>query len=91
MADLEARNHTALFHSFEIDDHSDERRWRNAKRDMQVVWTALWNRVDFLVTSDARIVARASNLAAIRPIDILTPPCFLWILEDRRDPPIAAS
>jgi hypothetical protein len=91
MADLETRIHTALFPSFEIDNHSDERRWRNAKCDVQVVWTALWNRVDFLVTSDARIVARAPKLAAIRPIDVLTPPCFLRVLKDRSDPPIAAS
>jgi hypothetical protein len=91
MADLEAHIHTALFPSFEIDDDSDERRWRNAKCDVQIVWTALWNHVDFLVTSDARIVARAPKLAAIRPIDVLTPPCFLRVVEDRSDPPTEAS
>jgi hypothetical protein len=89
MAALESRIHVALFPSFDIDDDSNEHRWRNAKCDVQVVWTAMWNRVDFLVTSDARIVTRAPKLAAVRPIEVLTPPSFLQTLEERDDPSIA--
>jgi hypothetical protein len=78
MADLESRIHAVLFPSFGIDDRSDERRWRNVKCDVQMVWTAMWNRVDVLVTSDKRIVARGPKLATIRPIDVRTPASFAY-------------
>lgn len=91
MVALESSIHATLFPSFAMDDDTDERRWRNAKCDVQVVWTAMWNGVDVLITSDQKIVSRAPKLAQIRPIDILTPPSFLRALEGGGDPPTAAS
>jgi hypothetical protein len=91
MADLESRVHAVLFPSLEMDDHSDKRRWRNAKCDVQVVWTAMWNEVDVLVTGDRRIVDRGPKLAAIRPIEVLTPATFARALEDRAHPATSTS
>jgi hypothetical protein len=87
MIALETQIHIVLFPSFAIDDDSDPGRWRNAKCDVQVVWTAMWNRVDFLITSDRRIVDRAPRLASIRPIEILTPAEFSEMREGHPDPP----
>jgi hypothetical protein len=91
MLDLESRIHRVLFPRLPVDDDSDKRRWRNAKCDVQVVWTAMWNGVDVLITSDQKIISRAAKLAQILPIDVLTPPSFLRALEGGGDPPMAAS
>jgi hypothetical protein len=47
----------------------------------------MWNRVDFLITGDRRIVDRAPRLASIRPIEILTPAEFSETREGHPDPP----
>jgi hypothetical protein len=91
MVDLESRVHAVLFPSLGMDDHSDERRWRNAKCDVQAVWTAMWNRVDVLVTGDRKIVDRARELTAIRQIEVLAPATFARALNDRADTPTATS
>ena len=54
MVGLESSVHAILFPSLRMDDHSDERRWRNAKCDVQMVWTAMWNDVEVLITGDDR-------------------------------------
>jgi hypothetical protein len=82
MLELEARIHAVLSPTLAIDDRSDERRWRNAKCDVQMVWTAMWNGVAVLISSDKKIVARSTALAAIRPIEVLTPASFLRSLEE---------
>jgi hypothetical protein len=87
MIALETQIHSVLFPSFAVDDDSDPRRWRNAKCDVQVVWTAMWNRVDVLITSDRRIVERGPRLASIRPVEIQTPAQFLETRAGHPDPP----
>lgn len=87
MSDLESIIHDILFPTLRMDDDSDEGRWRNAKCDVQVVWTAMWNGVDVLVTSDQRIVSRAPELAAIRPIEVRTPVSFAESRGERHKGP----
>jgi hypothetical protein len=60
---LEAKVHAILAPGLAMDDRSDAYRWLNVKCDVQLVWTAIWHRVDVLVTRDQDIVKKADALA----------------------------
>ena len=60
---LEAKVHAILAPGLAMDDRTDPYRWLNVKCDVQLVWTAIWHRVDVLVTRDGDILKKADALA----------------------------
>jgi hypothetical protein len=65
MKELEKKVHQILAPNFDIGDDSDERRWRNTKCDVQVVWCALWHKTDIVITSDKGILSKSPALAEL--------------------------
>lgn len=62
MKELEVKVHRTLAPDFDIEDRTNDRKWRNVKCDVQVVWTAVWHKVDTLITSDSPILSKADKL-----------------------------
>ena len=80
MKELELKVHRTLAPNFDMEDKSDERKWRNIKCDVQVVWTALWHKADTLVTSDKPILAKARRLGVLG-LRVLSPAAFAVEIE----------
>jgi hypothetical protein len=74
---LERQIHQVLAPDLDFDDRSNERRWRNVKCDVLLVWAFIHHGVDILLTNDARIVKKASQLAELGAGRISTPQQFL--------------
>lgn len=62
MKELEVKVHRTLAPGFNIEDRTNEHKWRNIKCDVQVVWTAIWHRVDTLITGDKPILSKTDEL-----------------------------
>lgn len=62
MKELEVKVHRTLVPHLNMEDRSNDRKWRNVKCDVQVVWTAAWHKVDTLITSDSPILSKADKL-----------------------------
>ncbi len=65
MRKLEQEIHHVLAPNLLMDDMSDDRRWRNTKCDVQMVWTHVWHDTGVLLTSDTAILRKAGALAAL--------------------------
>jgi hypothetical protein len=65
MRELEQAIHAVLAPSLPMDDTSDQRRWRNTKCDVQMVWTHVWHDTDALLTNDQPILRKADALAEL--------------------------
>jgi hypothetical protein len=75
MKELEIKVHRTLAPGFDMDDRTNEHKWRNIKCDVQVVWTAIWHRVDTLITSDRPILSKADKLRELG-IEAQSPAAF---------------
>lgn len=75
MVELEKEVHRTLAPNFDMNERTDERKWRNVKCDVQVVWTALWHKVDVLITGDKPILSKAGAFGD-RGLKILPPATF---------------
>ncbi|MEX2109831.1 MAG: hypothetical protein WD802_04450 [Gemmatimonadaceae bacterium] len=73
--ELERRIH-AIVHpkiEFEAQGASSLTKWRNAKCDVQAMWSHIHNGRDYFVTSDADFLSKASALASLGAGAIVTP------------------
>jgi hypothetical protein len=74
---LERQIHQVLAPDLDFDDRRNERRWRNVKCDVLIVWAFIHHGVDVLLTNDARIVKKARQPAELGAGRIATPRQFL--------------
>lgn len=74
---LERQIHQILAPDLDFDDRGNERRWRNVKCDVLIVWAFIHHGLDVLLTNDTRIVNKALQLAELGAGRIATPRQFL--------------
>ena len=75
MKELEVKVHRTLAPDFDMADRTNDRKWRNVKCDVQVVWTAAWHGVDTLITGDNPILSKAGKLGGLG-IEAQSPAAF---------------
>lgn len=72
---LDEAVHTLLFPNIPVQNpnQSNDKKWRNAKHDVLIMWAHIWNGREVFVTRDKNFLRRATELRALGAGEVLNP------------------
>lgn len=72
---LDKQLHNLLFPTLPVENptQDSERKWRNAKHDVLIMWAHVWNRREVFVTRDKNFLRKAKELKILGAGEILRP------------------